>query len=290
MKVFLAGVELFYGKYRNQPDVYNLLADSNHFYCYNNKKACTEAVKIVPGRIRICDSGAYFYIHKHRAEEVKFKELGVDSGKFVVNYIKWIQRNWDSFDYFVEFDLQELLPYEMIVRWRKLFDRAQISEKMIYVMHKDNTMDEWKEMVDSAESRYCGISKLHPWMSYTRYIKYAYDNQCKVHGFAMTRPAQTLEYPFYSVDSATWYAVALFGQTVKWDSALGAVKEYQSGANVWTKKNMAYLLKRGIPSWYKDTKNERVLIHKIQNSVKAYVQWEQHLKKYWAQKGVVWHD
>lgn len=195
-------------------DIRTICAKSNLFYTYTPGSAKSEARVAVtaPCRMALADSGAYYFIHKFRAQRVSEQALAKsDPDGYVDGYIRWMQRLWNHVDYFFEFDLQELLPYEKIKAWRKRFRDAGVDSKLVLVHHRNNTLTEFDEILDTSASRYVAISKMNKATDYAQYIRRAFDRGVLVHGLGMTRTEITQNHPFYSVDSVTWINLRRFG-------------------------------------------------------------------------------
>jgi hypothetical protein len=106
--------------------------------------------------------------------------------------------------------------------------------------------------------------KLQPWLDSCFLIIKDYWPK-KIHGFAITASWALKRYPFYSVDSTRWLAVARYGEVLKCEG-------YDIGCS---EKKLFYLNKRGLDFL-------------LYNNVKAFLDLEKNITRLWESKGVIW--
>jgi len=308
MKIFLAATETFWQNFRIIPSVTSLFNGDkyNLFYSYLHDKQSSRSSVNYPDSFNICDSGAHSFF---TSSEVN---LGIptqhsqkstrmdDPDKYVSDYIKWMQRNWDRFDFFVELDIQDLVGYEKVLNWRRLYKKAGVWQKVITCYHESNSFEEFQQMVDDSESRYVGIEgvrKGRPKLDYNRFIKYCYDNRCAIHGFAMVKRDYLSLHPFFSVDSSSMTYMYRAGMSYRWDKDKGKLKGVRGHRKLFTEKSKRYYhdniaepgefvaVDKGSLVKYED-----VWIRRAAEARDAIKKQEEYFTRLWNSRGVVWDE
>jgi len=287
MKVYLAATELgrlhtpHYADY-----THDLTGNINQFFSYLNAKQVIQCAGTIPAKSRIVDSGAHSFFTASNISGIavtakrKTTASELDPDEYVKQYIKWVQDNYNNFDYFIELDIQDIVGYDKVKQWRKLFDKAGVADKIMYVYHSSNTWGEFQEMVDTVKSRYIGIEGYRsnlPKLPYNRFIKYCYDRKVKIHGFAMIKRKDLLKYPFYSVDSSTWQGVHRFGKVIVFDK----------NRLVSINNNDKLLLKKYKINVF-DSYNQNEQGKKMRITLKSYLDFERFINQLWAKRGITW--
>lgn len=208
MKVFLSAVENGTGKYVIKE--------------MENKKIVADYVLI-----------SYYYLRKSSVslDELKriSKEILVDSGahsfqkgakveweKYTREYAKWIKENDcpQILGYF-EMDVDNIIGYDKVLYLRKILENN--SNKIIPVWHKNRGIEEYKKMCKQYSFGAITGFKNEDIKDeqYLMFLKYAKQNNCKIHCLGMTRIDILNKIPFYSVDSSSWKQSAIYGNFTK---------------------------------------------------------------------------
>ena len=302
MKVCLAAVESLYGhKPCRETD---FLKDINHFYSFFYAQNKIDGYLFYEGRLKIVDSGAHTFFAAtdvdigfpmEKREKLKLTETPEE---YVKRYIKWIQKYYDNFDYFVELDVQELVGYDTVLKWRQWYKDAGISTKMMHCYHQCNTFDEYKEMVDKCDSRYVGLEgvrKNRKPLPYNKFIKYAYDNKCRVHGFAMIKKEYVNKHPFYSVDSSSWQVPLRWGSYYffipkegKFRVFVNSLKQIDKVYSKAIEKKRKKCFKLNTPAEFLESYNDEVVKMKLRMTVEANIQFEKYYTDLWERRGINW--
>lgn len=110
----------------------------------------------------------------------------------------------------------------------------------------------------------------------------------RTHGFGVTTPRIMLDFPFYSVDSATAQKAAGYGNVLS--KSGGRPRAPLSQRNLQKKKSSAWdhahLFDNVDGAYVGGAKNRERLVHNIT----ALHELAQHVTKVWAARGVVWQD
>jgi len=301
MKVFVAAFETMYGVFDHNPAVISIINDArtNYFSSYLAPRLCSRAVRAVRAPNHICDSGAhsFFTATEQDIGEYFKKSQGTRSMKdpdlYVRKYIGWIQRHWMYYRHFVELDIQELVGYEKVLKWRQWYKDAGVWSKIIPCFHNCNTMDEFKAMVDACDSRYVGVEGIRtnrPVLPYLELTRYCYDNDCRIHAFALTRGSYLEKYPFYSVDSSTLTYSYRIGLVPTWDPKTG-VKLVKVGKRM---KKDECVRRRVSPKLdvratrYAVVKETAIWERRIREGLECYRKMEEYYTRLWCARGVDW--
>ena len=134
--------------------------------------------------------------------------------KYFHNYKKFIEKhkNNEVVQGFFELDVPDIIGYDAVKEYRKYL--FEITDKIIPVWHRSLGVSEFKKMCHDYE--YIGVSCVKdrsiPRNKYWKFVKYAHQNNCKIHGLGMLRPNILNEVPFDSVDGTGWFRAARFGK------------------------------------------------------------------------------
>jgi len=286
MKLYLAGYEVQHNSYKLL-----LPKETNVFLTFYYPR---EASKLLPklkpdghkGTI-IIDSGAHSFFGYIGLSVTSFhKKTGSHESphSYFKRYLEWLKENYDLYDYFVELDLQELVGYEEVEKWRDEYKNAGIFDKCILVYHSKDGFEKFEYIVHRSDCKYVGIEGIRGQqiLPYNKYIKYAYDNNCKIHGFAFTRFGLLNKYPFYSTDSSSWTIGVRYGKTCVFNGT--------KGMNVITstKKNfMNYNLDIEMHNSKRAIENCRI---KSLHNANEYLKMETYLTNLWTARGIKWKD
>ena len=281
MKVYLAAYEI----QATSCLKYRVLPDTNVFLTYFYQKNCDAILPSIKkeghqGLITI-DSGAFSFLHGHRkGKTYDFKELE----SYFNNYLEWLKANKDFFDYFVELDLQEIIPYEKVIGWRRRLKDNGLLKKCITVYHACDSMEQFLALLDNSESGYIGMEGFRHGrikFNYNKLISIAYKKQIKVHGFACTQDKYLYQVPFYSVDSSSWTASIRYGTICRFEN--GVMKKGKCN-----QKNFISL------ACHKNELNKLTTLDhskfKLKIGEQEYRKMEKYFTDYWKDKGVIWKD
>lgn len=287
MKVFFAGFETVVASYtvfeKPTDDIF-----ATYFY-RNKTNALFERVSKAKGHqgLIVIDSGAHSFFGytgtstaaHHNNKKVKDMP---DPNKYLADYVDWIEENYDHADYFVELDIQSIVGLEQVKKWREIYKSRNIAKKIIKVMHRCDSWDDFEKMVNESESGYIGLEGLSAKkinLPYMKMLNYCYKKNVKVHGFALTASDITLNYPFYSVDSTTWTAPVRYGTFLVLEN--GSLKQKKPD------KNNLLKYKLPIELITKNLTLEGSNI-KLGLSMEAQRKYGEYLTEYWRKRGVLW--
>lgn len=289
MQVYLAAYETQYSTYRVP-----IRKEQNIFctYYYKDKTEATlRDMKAIghKGMITI-DSGAHSFFAQLGMSAVNHGNVSgkiQDPYEYFEEYFNWVMEWKDYFTYFVDLDIQDIVGLDTVRKWRQRFIDAGVGHKMITVWH---TVDGWKNFerqVAESVSNYVGVEGLRSgkeMLPYNKFIKYAYTHDCKVHGFAFTKPGLLHKFPFYSVDSSSWTYGIRFGAIYVWE------KNKLLTINTGSDKHL--FAKYGIdPNVFHSTvRNEDSCRQKLMYSANAYWEMQEYFTKLWEKRGIHWKD
>jgi len=275
MIIYLAGMERISTSRSMFRSIENF-DQRNTFYSYFYKSSLEGAIRKdrLVGKCRVVDSGAHSFFAMTAGigfpmAAAKSRSINQKKPDFYVRrYIEWIQQRFEYFDYFVELDIQELVGYDRVRLWRDWYEKAGIAKKMIWCYHNSNSQKEFEEMVDKVPSRYVGIEGVRnnraP-LPYNTFIRHAYENKCRIHGFAMVKPVYLNRYPFYSVDSSTWSYIDRTG--IRFAHYKGKLINMRD--------------ERGVKNYFNAEQRSRQMIDAMGVNEKMYTE-------YWKQRGIEW--
>lgn len=291
MMIYLAGSESALSSYDWRPE-----PGGNFFLSfYQGKKTLENSIaklREAKAKTIVIDSGAHsFFAHigKSVTKHVKPKSSMPDPAKYFAEYEAWLSEHAHLIDYAVELDIQEIVGEPVVREWRERLERTAMARKMIWVYHSFDPETEYARILAECPSRYVGLEGIRPGLRplpYVRLIKQARDAGCRVHGFAMTKRDAMLQFPFYSVDSASW----------AWPVRSGKVAVYNSNANVthvkyinMTPQSMAEAGVAFRPEWHKKLGKSREAVsawYKL--GERAFRRLEVEVTKIWEMRGVTW--
>lgn len=181
------------------------------------------------------DSGAFSF-HKFitsssgklsKGKKQHFTQVDELKDETIEKYIDYCKKHSKEWDFYVNFDYIKHAP--TVYKVQKQLEKAGIRPVPVY--HGDTDLDYFE--------RYCkegykligiGTSKVQGRMTWkgTRYyysqiFEMAEKYGVKLHGFAVTSLTHMFEWPWYSVDSATWVKMAAYGKIAYIDSNKGII-------------------------------------------------------------------
>lgn len=165
------------------------------------------------------DSGAYTYM-----SDPKYLEFTEEQWEEqIVKYLNWAEKHKNSIFAMAELDLQNLLGYDTIDRWRKNYFEPFMLRTGIPVcfVYHDEGKDVWEKMCQRYP--YVGFSavsdedKVFDLAEFKEMLKIAEKYNSLVHGFGMTRTSLLPELPYYTVDSTSWKSGFRYGQLAIWN-------------------------------------------------------------------------
>lgn len=152
------------------------------------------------------DSGAFTFMNRSGNGRVDFDE-------YLRKYIRFI--NEYGIRYFFELDLDSIIGYEEVKRYRRILER-ETGRKCIPVWHCSRGIDEYRRMC--AEYNYAAIGGIvtkeiapSQYGAFDPLLKIARASGCKMHGLGFTNTERLHDYRFDSVDSTSWLSGGRFG-------------------------------------------------------------------------------
>lgn len=132
---------------------------------------------------------------------------------YVRRYRDWLLNNKHLIDLAVNLDIDSVVGMEKQEEWdNEIFrplERAGIP--ICYVWHETWGFDYWLKMC--REHEYVGLPGNLSEAEYHKLLKPAIMNGCRVHGFALTKAFVIGRMAFASLDSISWKAGEMYGQT-----------------------------------------------------------------------------
>lgn len=165
------------------------------------------------------DSGAHSLFNEHtRGKERDFSFFESDIfWKFVDGYCEFLQKNKQYFDLYVSVDV--IFNPELSWKVQKYMESKGLSPLPVFHVGEDF---KWlKRYIDNYD--YVGLGGLGQTTSKKNWITGmgdpAFSMICddkgmpriKTHGFAMTSPDLVIQYPWFSVDSTSWFQFGKYG-------------------------------------------------------------------------------
>lgn len=145
------------------------------------------------------DSGAFTYLNGKINSQP-------DWDRYVSEYAKFINDN--NIDLFIELDIDSIVGLKEVERLRDKLE-SLTKKKCIPVWHKSRGIDYWHKMTEYYD--YVAIGgivtreiKPKDYPFFSKLLKIAFENNCKVHGLGFTNLEGMKKYKFYSVDSTAW--------------------------------------------------------------------------------------
>jgi hypothetical protein len=264
----------------------------SYYYIFRKKNSYDSNREMFRNNIKriIIDCGAHSFFANMNSnlsasvKKNKYKEKQ-SLEEYFNHYIKWVEKNYDYFDYFIELDVGEIVGQEKVLEWRNIIKAKGLYKKCITVMHpRVMSWEDYLKLLDDSESKYIAIEsdrKYRKRLPYNKYLKVAYEKGIRVHGFAMTKTDALGVYPFTSVDSSSWKAGAQYGT--------GKALTKKGFVNVKfkdKKKCMSLPNTIGIHSANKEeNRTSRYIL-----AIKAYQKMASHFTDLWKKRGITWKD
>lgn len=290
MKIYLAGMEQ-----KETVDIVKTGVITNAFISYYYKrKHKPSLMPFFRKKIKniIVDSGAHTFfseltdsglsvsVHK---KKTKTRET---PDEYFELYKKWLMKNVDFFDYFVELDIGEITGQKKVLEWREELKNLGLYKKCITVYHPYiMTWADYIATLEDSQSKFVALEGDRPMLRkrlpYMKLIKEGYDRKIKIHGFAMTKSDVYYVYPFYSVDSTSWKAGVQYG-IGKVMTEKGKIKNIR-----FKEKNKCLTVKGGNINLH-NTNLAVARFHRYMLSVKAYQKLEKEITKIWKQRKIIW--
>jgi hypothetical protein len=308
VKIFLAGVESVLTYINRYPKLIPFLKKCPVFVTFFAKKNAEAVNKILTPHtgIKIVDSGAHSFLSqllpgsavKRYAPSQKTSRT-TNPKKYFKEYLNWIMDNYENYDYFVELDIQELVGNETVNGWRQLFREMGIASKIIPVWHaRANTWKTWCNWVNTWESRYIGIEgprNNQPYLPYNRFLKYAYDRKCRVHGFAAVAHKLIWNCPFYSVDSIYWKISVMHGKAMFYDSSCHKLVQVSLPKRLvvrkgWTVAETKKLWEENLEHINFITQTDEAKNQSLLQGGIAIQEMAEDYTKIWEGRGVLWEE
>jgi hypothetical protein len=166
------------------------------------------------------DSGAHGLLVSHgiRAEAAGQRHSNrkfikrVDPYHWFETYLKVVELFKDILHAFVELDIGQLVGDDIVSRWREKLVAVGGQEKVVVVTH--NYMGDIPVVVEKWVRdgfSYIGVGDQPPGSVLADVFKVAPPPRVRIHGFAYVTFQSLLAFPFYSVDSATWNWMSIYG-------------------------------------------------------------------------------
>lgn len=153
----------------------------------------------------ILDSGAFTYLNGKKTDKI-------DWDNYIYEYANFI--NQYKVDLFFELDIDPIVGLNEVERLRGKLE-SMTNKQCIPVWHKSRGLDYWLKMVQDYD--YVAIGgivtreiKRNEYTIFSKLLKIASENNCKVHGLGFTNMNGIKKFRFYSVDSTNWMS-ARFG-------------------------------------------------------------------------------
>lgn len=203
MKIFLSALEASNDvKLEELPSnlKYNLIS---YYYARKSEKRTKKIIS--RSEFVMVDSGAHSF---QKGAKVKWKE-------YTEEYAEWIANN-DSKKImgFFEMDVDNIIGYDNVLALRRTLERT--SKKIIPVWHKNRGISEYKRMCQEYSGRIIAITGFKNEdikdNQYLMFLKYAWQQGCKVHCLGMTRKTVLDSVPFDFADSSSWKQQVMYGR------------------------------------------------------------------------------
>jgi len=135
-------------------------------------------------------------------------------------YIVWLKKHGGCFEFYTELDVGEILSYDKVKQYRKLFSKAGLKrdEKLLPIFYDSipNSTREFEKLCSGERKyKYVAIDGRIPEQRINYLLEIAKKYKTKVHGFAMANIKYLTKIPFYSVDTSTWRVGSKYGKTLR---------------------------------------------------------------------------
>jgi len=253
------------------------------------------------GNDLMLDSGAHTFLNEIDSQtsgrkgiaQKKMTKTKETPQEYFEGYLKFLEKYHTCFSFIAELDVDVIVGYPLILKWRKRMENLGIAkEKIINVWHPTipNGKDEWERWCK--EGYICGIGGFPSIEIYNMLFQIANKHNARVHGFAMTKTWYMQTYPWFSVDSSSWNIGQRFGTVYYYDPATISVKPFHLGELRTNKGRMTMFLKTVYPKL-----DLEIPIHKLLKerslsyiidicNVYAFLKLEKALTSLWKARGV----
>lgn len=201
MKIFLSSLE------NNTARVSEIGKMHYNLISYYYGRRCDDRVRniIANSELIMIDSGAHTFQ----------KGTHVDWEQYTREYAEWIKaHDCDTIIGYFEMDVDNVIGYDHVLKLRRILEQA--SDKIIPVWHKNRGIEEYKKMCRDYAGKVVAITGFKNEdirdEQYPMFLKYAWQNGCKVHCLGMTRKQVLDKIPFDYVDSSSWTQGVLYGR------------------------------------------------------------------------------
>jgi len=291
-KIFLASMDTAFKQYKYPllPNRYFL----SYFYKRNTEAVLTAVNPATFKGCIFCDSGAHSFFGSYGIfDNISYKKDAAKKAtpkeieEYFERYFSWILKWQDKINYFAELDLQEIVGIRKVMEWRKRFMAAGVGNKMVMATHTGDTWKDFVWMLDNSESRFVATQGLRqglPNLNHKKYVKEAYMERVRVHGFAMTKREILENIPFYSVDSSSWTSCWKFGTVFKYEK--GRLRRIANAPSS-TKRLMKFGMGTDLLGAARSREEVR---HK---ALRAEIEWrlyEEYIGSLWRSRGVDWEE
>jgi len=153
-------------------------------------------------------------------KEREYPEDKIEGGldNYCTEYIKWLRKYGKSLEFYTELDVGDILSYDKVKQYRKLFIKAGLKEKLLPIFYDSipNATQELEELCRGNRGyRYIAIDGRIPEQRMNHLLEIAKKYKTKVHGLAMTNLKDLMKIPFYSIDTFTWQVGRKYGKTLR---------------------------------------------------------------------------
>ena len=287
MKVYLAGVEQG-GPQKVASEIPN--AFYSYYYIRQGPKCIKNAKKY--HELVFIDSGAHSFFAETENigsahNTIKKSKTKDTPDEYMAKYLIWLVQNYEYYDYYAELDIGEIVGQKKVNYWRQQLIDNNIFDKCVTVYHP-YCMDwnDYLEMLEQSQSKYIALEgdrNTRTRLNYNKYLKPAYEQGIKVHGFAMTKIEVMRNYPFYSVDSTSWLQPQMYG-------TIPIFNKGRITCVVW-KKEKEYLKfpKKINLSILRGDDKELIRIYTMKIAIETYKELETYYTNLWNKRGILWH-
>jgi hypothetical protein len=193
---------------------------ASYYYLHDNNRAINKVLEFVDktkAKVYI-DSGIYSlkgklgitvskpiwqFTEQDRADMLKkSREKGKDYDTFFEAYMKFMQKYYDNFDHFFNFDVEEFLGFDYVDKYTDIQLEA-FPEKAIVVWHQVRGWQAWKDMCQKYDYlSVCGGYELRYNVPFYRALLKEVQGKC--HALALSSPYYVTRIDCDSCDSTSW--------------------------------------------------------------------------------------
>ena len=248
----------------------------------------------------VMDSGAHGLLVSHgiRAEAAgqqhsnrKFIKR-IDPYHWFETYLRVVELFKDILHAFVELDIGQLVGDEVVARWRERLVAVGGQKKVIVVTH--NYMGDIPTVVEKWIKdgfTYIGVGDQPPGSVLADVFKVAPPPKIRVHGFAYVNFQSLLAFPFYSVDSASWNWMSIYGSLKVFLGKGFATRRLKKRASIKDVAGEMFNKAKVSPRYplrlARNTLLDKDFKKVVAENAKYYISLERFLTHYWAKKGVI---